>query len=216
MKRKTVSDYIALNDGEIEIIIDGTNPIRTTDPLCEQYYKGKLEDIPADLRSKFVLYSSCSVVNQMPVLSIPRMSDFSAFNPCLTMVKLSEEDFSIIVKLLKFYRKDFFSKTVDECLDEYHHPADFDALLYGLESLLLSKRSFDTRSPDDIKLMLRSLEVLGCHVQDVYMNIDEDKEPERFAAVDNYLTFISGLHDVLKTAFSGEALIFVLEDMEDQ
>lgn len=216
MKRKTVSDYIALNDGEIEIIIDGTNPIRTTDPLCEQYYKGKLVDVPADLRSEFVLYSSWSVVNQMPVLSIPRLSDFSDFNPCLTVVKLSEEDFSIIVKSLKFYRKDFFSKTVDECLDEYHHPADFDALLHGLESLLLSKRSFDTRSPDDIKLMLRSLEVLGCHVQDVYMNIDEDKEPERFAAVDNYLTFISGLHDVLKTAFSGEALIFVLEDMEDQ
>lgn len=65
MKRKTVSDYIALNDGEIEIIIDGTNPIRTTDPLCEQYFKGKLADVPADLRSKFVLYSSWSVVNQI-------------------------------------------------------------------------------------------------------------------------------------------------------
>ena len=213
---KTVADYIAHNDVDIEIIIDGKNPVRTTDPLCEEYFKGKLADVPEDLRNKYVLYKAWSVGNQMPVLSIPRMSDFSAYNPCVAEVRLIEEDFSVIVKALNFYRRDFFAKTVDECAGEYHHPADFDALLYGLESLISSKRIFDTRSPDDIKLMLRSLEVFGCHVQDIYMNIDLAKEPERFVAVDEYLTYISSLHDVLKAAFSGEGLTFVLIDKEEQ
>ena len=68
---KTVNDFIIRNDGDIEIIIQGIIPRSC---MVENYYKGKLCDIPEKLRSVEVIEKAWSLGNEMWVLGVPRNS----------------------------------------------------------------------------------------------------------------------------------------------
>lgn len=65
----TINDYIAKNEADLNVIIDG--------PGCfgKTYYTGPLGGVPENLRSEKVLAKSWSIGHQMHVLTISPVSD---------------------------------------------------------------------------------------------------------------------------------------------
>lgn len=69
---KTVNDYITRYDGDIDIIIEGVMPDSS---IVEQYYRGKLRNIPDNLRNVEVIEKILFLPDKMWILHVPR--DFS-------------------------------------------------------------------------------------------------------------------------------------------
>lgn len=67
----TLNDFIIHNVSNLEVIVRGCNSADDCDPRVFDYFRGRIIDIPEDLRNCEVLYRGWSVGYDLPVLCIP-------------------------------------------------------------------------------------------------------------------------------------------------